>query len=82
MVDNSSNNLDLKKSSKAIDSILESLNALDGTFLNKFENFINLVVNIGENVEDIKEEIVDFNDVYQFHLIGKNDFRYDFWITK
>lgn len=62
---------------KSIDSVISKLINGDKGVINALDNFINLGISIIEHTEELREEIIDFDEIYQFHL---TDINFIFWI--
>jgi putative sterol carrier protein len=62
---------------KSIDSVISKLINGDKGVINALDNFINLGISIIEHTEELREEIMDFDEIYQFHL---TDINFIFWI--
>ena len=63
--------------SKSYNSVIHYLENHDGEFIAILERIINFAVNKFKNTEELREEIVDFEDTYQIIL---TDVDFSFWL--
>ncbi|MFW9973498.1 MAG: SCP2 sterol-binding domain-containing protein [Candidatus Odinarchaeota archaeon] len=63
--------------SKAFNSVLKDLENHDGEFISLLDKIIKFAVNKFSITEDLREEIVGYNDIYQ--IIVK-DIDFNFWL--
>jgi putative sterol carrier protein len=63
---------------KSIDVVLNKLLNGDNESIVILDKFIKSIVNIIEKTEELKEELIDFNETYQFHI---TDLNFSFWIN-
>ena len=65
-------------SSKRYTSILVSLEQITKEqFIPLFEIILKAALNIIQNTEELREEIMDYEDIYQIHI---DDLDFDFWV--
>ncbi len=60
-----------------LNKILYNLESADADSVELFEKIIKYGIRFAQNTNELKEELLDFNDTYQFCLIGIN---YNFWV--
>jgi putative sterol carrier protein len=58
--------------SKSFRSVMHDLGSSDEVFITALDRFIQFSVNIINNTEELREEIVDYDDVYQISLVDIN----------
>ena len=63
--------------SKGFKSVIHNLESNNEEFITALNRFIMLGVSIIKNTEDIREEIIDYNDIYQILI---SDINFNFWI--
>ena len=61
----------------SIDIIIDKLTNSDKDIVGILDKFIKSGINLIQNTEELLEEILDFNQVYQFHI---TDISFNFWI--
>ena len=61
----------------SIDSIINKLNEKDQEVVEILDRFINFGINLIQTTDELLEEIVDFDAIYQFHI---TDLSFNFWI--
>ena len=61
----------------SIDIIIDKLTNSDKNIVGILDKFIKSGINLIQNTEELLEEILDFNQVYQFHI---TDISFNFWI--
>ncbi len=62
--------------SKSFSSVLHDLGKTDEEFITALDRVISFGVNLVRNTEELKEEIIDYNDIYQILL---TDINFNFW---
>lgn len=62
--------------SKSFSSVLHDLGKTDEEFITALDRIISFWVNLVRNTEELKEEIIDYNDIYQILL---TDINFNFW---
>ncbi|MFW9878945.1 MAG: SCP2 sterol-binding domain-containing protein [Candidatus Thorarchaeota archaeon] len=62
--------------SKTFNSVLNDLENHDGEFIALLDKIIKFVVNKITTAEDLREEIIEFNDIYQIFV---TDINFNFW---
>ena len=63
--------------SKGFRSVIHDLESNNEEFITALNRFIMLGVSIIKNTEEIREEIIDYNDIYQILI---TDLNFNFWI--
>lgn len=63
--------------SKGFRSVIHGLESNNEEFIEALNRFIMLAVSIIKNTEDIREEILDYDDIYQIFI---TDINFNFWI--
>ena len=63
--------------SKNFNSVIHDLENQDGEFIESLDKVIKFAVSIVKNTEELREEIVDYDDVYQIIL---TDINFNFWL--
>ena len=63
--------------SKGFRSVIHDLESNNEEFITALNRFIMLGVSIIKNTEDIREEIIDYDDIYQILI---TDINFNFWI--
>jgi putative sterol carrier protein len=63
--------------SKSFRSVVHELENSDEDFISALDRIISFAVNIVKNTEELREEIIDFDDIYQILL---TDINFNFWI--
>ena len=63
--------------SKGFRSVIHDLESNNEEFITALNRFIMLAVSIIKNTEDIREEIIDYDDIYQILI---TDLNFNFWI--
>ena len=63
--------------SKGFRSVILDLESTNEEFITALNRFIMLAVSIIKNTEDIREEIIDYDDIYQILI---TDINFNFWI--
>ena len=63
--------------SKSFNSVLNDLENHDGEFINALDRFIKFAVSKFTITEELREEIVDFEDTYQIII---TDVNFSFWL--
>lgn len=63
--------------SRVYKSVVLELNNNNEEFITALERVIRFAVNIIKNTEELREEIIDYNDIYQIFI---TDINYSFWI--
>ncbi len=61
----------------SIDSIINKLTDNDQEVVQVLDKFINFGINLIQTTDELLEEIIDFDAVYQFHI---TDLSFNFWI--
>jgi len=67
--------------SKSFRSVMHDLGTSDEAFITALDRFIRFSVNIVNNTEELREEIIDYEDTYQISLVDIN-FHFMFKISK
>ncbi|MFW9867501.1 MAG: SCP2 sterol-binding domain-containing protein [Candidatus Thorarchaeota archaeon] len=62
--------------SKSFRSVIYDLGANEEVFITTLDQIIRISVNIINNTEELREEILDHNDIYQISLV---DLNFHFW---
>jgi putative sterol carrier protein len=62
--------------SKSFSSVLHELENDDDQFIKSLDRVISFGVNLVKNTEELKEEIIDYDDTYQILL---TDINFNFW---
>ncbi len=63
--------------SKHFNSVINKLENQDEEFIIALDNIIKLGVEVVKNTEEIREEIIDYNDIYQIFI---TDLNFNFWL--
>ena len=63
--------------SKHFNSVINKLENQDEEFIIALDKIIKLGVEIVKNTEEIREEIIDYNDIYQIFI---TDLNFNFWL--
>ena len=63
--------------SKTFNSIIDELETNDTDKLTTFNRFLEVCINIFQATQELREEILDFDNIYQFYV---NDINFEFWI--
>ncbi|MBY8989174.1 MAG: SCP2 sterol-binding domain-containing protein [Candidatus Lokiarchaeota archaeon] len=63
--------------SKGFRSVIHDLESNNEEFITGLNRFIMLGISIIKNTEDIREEIIDYDDIYQILI---TDLNFNFWI--
>jgi len=63
--------------SKSYNSVIHYLEHHDGEFIAVLDKIINFAVNKFKTTEELRQEIVDFNDIYQIMI---TDINFNFWL--
>ena len=63
--------------SRSFRSVLHELENNDEEFISVLDRVIGFAVNIIKNTEELREEIIDYDDIYQILL---TDINFNFWI--
>lgn len=63
--------------SKNFNSVIHDLENQDGEFIESLDKVIKFAVSIVKNTEELREEIADYNDVYQIFI---TDINFNFWL--
>ena len=63
--------------SKGFRSVIHDLESNNEEFITALNRFIMLAVSIIKNTDDIREEIIDYDDIYQILI---TDINFNFWI--
>ena len=64
--------------SKSFNSVLNDLEIHDGEFIAALDKFIKFAVSKFTSTEELREEIVDYNDIYQIII---TDIDFNFWLN-
>ena len=64
--------------SKSFNSVLNDLEDHNGEFLTALDRFIKFAVGKFTNTEELREEILDYNDIYQIFI---TDMNFNFWLN-
>ena len=67
----------LESNSKGFRSVIHDLESNNEEFISALNRFIMFAINVIKNTQDIREEIVDYDDVYQILI---TDLNFNFWI--
>ena len=62
--------------SKSFNSVIHDLENNNGEFIETLDKIIKIGVGIVKTTEDLKEEIIDYNDIYQIFI---TDVNFNFW---
>ncbi len=62
--------------SKSFRSVVHDLETNNEEFITALDRIISFAVNIVKNTEELREEIIDYNDTYQISL---TDINFNFW---
>ena len=63
--------------SKTFNSIIDELDTVDSEKLTTFNRFLEFSFNLVQTTQELREEILDFDNIYQFYV---SDINYEFWI--
>ena len=63
--------------SKHFNSVLNNLETYDEEFVEVLDKIIKLGVSVARNTEELREEIMDYDDVYQIYI---TDLNFNFWL--
>lgn len=63
--------------SKTFNSIIDELETIDTEKITTFNRFLEFGFNLVQTTQELREEILDFDNIYQFYV---NDINYEFWI--
>ena len=63
--------------SKHFNSVINKLETQDEEFIITLDKIIKLGVEVVKNTEEIHEEIIDYNDIYQIFI---TDLNFNFWL--
>ena len=63
--------------SKTFNSILDELEAEDTEIITIFTRFLEFSITFIQNTQELREEILDFDNIYQFYV---NDINFELWI--
>jgi putative sterol carrier protein len=63
--------------SKSFNSVLNDLENHNGEFLTALDRFIKFAVSKFTNIEELREEILDYHDIYQIII---TDMNFNFWL--
>ena len=63
--------------SKHFNSVINKLETQDEEFIIALDKIIKLGVEVVKNTEEIREEIIDYNDIYQILI---TDLNFNFWL--
>ncbi len=63
--------------SKQFNSVLNNLETYDEEFVEVLDKIIKLGVSVARNTEELREEIMDYDDVYQIYI---TDLNFNFWL--
>ncbi len=61
----------------SIDLIIDKLNNSEEEVVEILDKFINFGISLIQNTDELLEEILDFDEIYQFHI---TDINFNFWI--
>lgn len=64
-------------STKSIDGILDKLTNSDQEVVDILDRFIQFGITLIQTTEELREDILDFDELYQFHF---SDISFNFWI--
>ncbi|MFX1420496.1 MAG: SCP2 sterol-binding domain-containing protein [Promethearchaeota archaeon] len=64
--------------SKSFNSVLNDLENHDGEFIDLLDKIIKFAVNKFTNTEDLREEIIEYDDIYQIIV---TDIDFNFWLN-
>lgn len=64
-------------STYSIDTIIDKLGDSDQDVVRILDNFINFGIKLIQTTDELLEEIIDFDAIYQFYI---TDLRFNFWI--
>ena len=64
-------------STKSIDGILDKLTNSDQEVVDILDRFIRFGITLIQTTEELREDILDFDELYQFHF---SDISFNFWI--
>ena len=63
--------------SKHFNSVLNNLETYDEEFVEVLDKIIKLGVSVARNTEELREEIIDYDTVYQIYI---TDLNFNFWL--
>ena len=63
--------------SKTLNSILDELETEDTEIITIFTRFLEFSINFIQNTQELREEILDFDNIYQFYV---NDINFELWM--
>ena len=63
--------------SKTFNSIIDELETEDTEIVATFTRFLEFSINIIQNTQELREEILDFDNIYQFYV---NDINFELWM--
>lgn len=63
--------------SKHFNSVLNNLETYDEEFVEVLDKIIKLGVSVARNTEELREEIIDYDAVYQIYI---TDLNFNFWL--
>ncbi len=63
--------------SKSFRSVIHDLENSDEEFIATLDRIISFAVNLVKNTEELREEIIDYDDIYQILL---TDINFNFWL--
>ena len=63
--------------SKSFRSVIHDLENSDEEFIATLDRIISFAVNLVKNTEELREEIIDYDDLYQISL---TDINFNFWL--
>ena len=63
--------------SKSFRSVVHDLENNDEEFITALDRIISFAVNLVKNTEELREEIIDYDDIYQILL---TDINFNFWL--
>ena len=63
--------------SKTFNSILDELEAEDTEIITIFTRFLEFSITFIQNTQELREEILDFDNIYQFYV---NDINFELWM--
>ena len=63
--------------SKTFNSIIDELETEDTEIITTFTRFLEFSINFIQNTQELREEILDFDNIYQFYV---NDINFELWM--
>ncbi|MHA1256502.1 MAG: hypothetical protein ACTSPS_12975, partial [Promethearchaeota archaeon] len=63
--------------SKTFNSIIDELETEDTEIITTFTRFLKFSINFIQSTQELREEILDFDNIYQFYV---NDINFELWI--